>query len=101
MASNTFSISRIELRRILLALKVSDRSIESIISSMEKTHRHVNVVTFVSLLEKAGLSRDDISNTLRRLGMDDVNISLVLNMLDEQRISAEIGRVFEADVVLG
>ncbi|MGC8478601.1 MAG: hypothetical protein ACP5NE_01585 [Candidatus Micrarchaeia archaeon] len=98
MVSNTFSISRIELRRILLAMKVNEKNIENIISNMEKTHRHVNVVTFVSLLEKAGLERDEIANMLRRLGMDDVNISLVLNMLDEQRISAEIGRIFDADI---
>ncbi|MGC8622583.1 MAG: hypothetical protein ACP5UC_01305 [Candidatus Micrarchaeia archaeon] len=98
MVSNTFSISRIELKRILLAMKVNEKNIENIISNMEKTHRHVNVVTFVSLLEKAGLERDEIANMLRRLGMDDVNISLVLNMLDEQRISAEIGRIFDADI---
>lgn len=100
MASNTFAISRTELRRILLALKVSEKGIEGLISSMEKSHRHINVVTFVSLLEKSGLERDDITNVLRRLGMDDVMISGVMGMVDEKRITSEIGRVYEADVTL-
>jgi hypothetical protein len=100
MASNTLSISRVELRRILLALKVSDKNIESIISNMERSHRHINIVTFISLLEKAGLERDAIINMLRRLGMDDVTINIVIGMVDEQRIVAEIGRVYDADVTL-
>ncbi|MEM3227550.1 MAG: hypothetical protein QXR58_00625 [Candidatus Micrarchaeaceae archaeon] len=100
MASNTFSISRIELRRMLLALKVSEKNIEGLISNMERSHKHINIITFVSLLEKAGLDREKIINTLRRLGLDDVNIGQVMNMVDEQRILAELGRVYEADVSL-
>lgn len=101
MASNTFTISRIELRRILLALKVSEKSIEGLIGNMEKSHRHINVVAFVTMLEKAGLERDDITNVLRRLGMDDVLISDVMGMVDEKKITSEIGRVYEADIIFG
>lgn len=101
MASNTYTISRIEVRRILLALKASEKSIEGIISSMEKSHRHINVISFISLLEKAGLERDDIVNVLRRLGMDDVMISNVMGMVDEKRITSEIGRVYDADLSFG
>ncbi|MCL5122681.1 MAG: hypothetical protein M1279_01790 [Candidatus Marsarchaeota archaeon] len=100
-SANTFTISRIEIRRVLLALKVSEKSIEGLIAAMEKSHRHINVVSFVSLLEKAGLERDDIVNVLRRLGMDDVMINGVMGMVDEKRITSEIGRVYEADVVFG
>lgn len=101
MASNTYTISRMSVRRILLALKVSEKSIEGVISSMEKSHRHINIISFISLLEKAGLERDDIINVMRRIGMDDVMINNVMNMVDEKRITSEIGRVYEADILFG
>ncbi len=65
--------------------------------NMEKAHRHVNVITFAGLLEKADLDRDKISNVLRRLGVDDLTIRNILS-IDEQKIIAETGRLFNATV---
>ncbi|MFI5412933.1 MAG: hypothetical protein ACHQX1_03505, partial [Candidatus Micrarchaeales archaeon] len=58
----TFIISRQELRRLLIAFGVSERNIESLLSGMEKAHRHVNVITFAGLLEKTGIDREKIGN---------------------------------------
>lgn len=95
MAEDTFTITRIELRRILVAFQVSEKDIATIVAAMEKTHKHVNVISFAASLEKAGLSKDKIENIFRRIGMNDVSIHDTMNMIDEQRISAETGRVYE------
>ncbi len=98
MAEETFTISRIELRRVLVLFGVTEKDIASILSSMEKSHRHVNVITFAAVLEKAGLSKEKVENIFRRIGMNDITIHDTMNMIDEQRISAETGRVYAIDL---
>lgn len=92
----SYSITRPELRRILIAYKVDEKNVERLFSDMEKAHRHINVVTFISLLEKSDIQKPTISNILRRLGMDDVRINNALNMADEQKLASESGRIYEA-----
>ncbi len=95
MASqNTFTVQRTVLRRILTAMHVDNKGIEALLSTMEKSHRHFNLAAFVSQLEKMGLERDQIANVLRRIGMDDITIASVFEMVDMQKISAEAGRVY-------
>ena len=103
MANNkmeTFVISRQDLRRLLLAFGVGEKNLEMLLSSMEKTHRHITAVAFASLLEKAGLERDRVANVLRRMGLDDITVREVLDTADEQRILSETGRLFEATIEL-
>ncbi len=96
--SSTFTISRIELRRVLAAYGMTERKMDEMLSSMEKSHRHVNIVQFIGLMERAGLNRDRIINVFRRMNMDDILIEEVLDMADKSRISAETGRLYEATV---
>ena len=98
---DTFTLGRQELRRILIAFGVSEKNIASIVSSMEKSHRHINLLSFVSMLEKAGLGRDVVANVLRRVGLSDLAINQALNEIDEQRVSSEIGHVYEAVIDFG
>lgn len=95
---DTFVVSRLELRQILIALGVSERNIGSLLSAMDKAHRHTNVILFANLLEKMGVDREKMGNLFRRMGMDDVTISKAFRMVDENKISAETGRVFNATV---
>jgi len=96
--SETFTIARPELRRILIAFGVGEKDIEAIFSALEKAHRHINVIGFVALLEKAGLDKEKQANVFRRFGMDDLTIQNVINVADEQKIIAETGRLFEVSV---
>jgi hypothetical protein len=91
----SFTITRLELRHILTALGASERDINLLMTSLDKTHRHTNIIVFVNLLEKLGIGRDKMSNVLRRMGMDDVTIIHVFRMVDESRIRAETGRLYE------
>ncbi|MCL4387558.1 hypothetical protein M1567_00170 [Candidatus Marsarchaeota archaeon] len=101
MAKDTFTISRQELRRILTIYKVDESSMAKLFSDMEKAHRHVNAIAFAGMLEKINLKRDAIVNVLRRLGMDDVTINSTIDSMDEQKLLAESGRIFEATINFG
>jgi SOS response regulatory protein OraA/RecX len=91
-------MSRQELRRVLVAFGMNEKNIANLLTSMEKAHRHVNVIAFAGMLEKASLDREKISNVLRRLGIDDLTIRNILNTMDEQKIKAETGRLFTVNV---
>jgi hypothetical protein len=98
MAKDTFTISRQELRRILIIYKVDESNMAKLFSDMEKAHRHINAIAFAGMLEKINLKKDAIANVLRRLGMDDVMINDTIDGMDEQKLIAESGRIFEATI---
>lgn len=95
----SFAINRLTMRRMFLGMGISERNISTIISTMEKSHRHINAITLASMLEKMGADRDRIRNVFRRLGMSDVNIHRIMEQIDEQRIINEVGRVFNVELI--
>ncbi len=96
-----YTITRVALKSILVASAVNERNITSIIAQMEKTHRHVNVISFASMLEKAGLDRKTVGNVFRRMGMDDITIHSAIDLIDEYKISTETGRLYEIKLDVG
>jgi copper homeostasis protein CutC len=93
--ANTFIINRIKLERILSGFKVSAKNINELVNQLNKTHRHVNAVAFVSLLHRYGLRQEEVSNILRRMGFDEVTIIEIFNMIDEERINQTYGKIVE------
>lgn len=94
----TFTVSKVELKRTLTALGINERSIDDMLASMNKQHRHINAVAFAGLLQKAGLGAGEAANVLRRIGVDDVSITSIFDNLDEERIKSAYGKV--VDLVL-
>lgn len=94
----TFTISRIELKRMLTTLGVSERKIDELTAELNKMRRHANAVTFAGMLQKAGLKAEDAANVLRRIGIDDITINNIFNTLEEERIKSAYGKV--VDLVL-
>jgi len=91
----TFTINRIELKRMLTVLGVGEKSIEDLLADLNKMHRHVNVVAFAGMLQRIGLRSEEVLNLLRRVGVDDITISNIFNVLDEDKIKSAYGRVVE------
>ncbi len=89
----TFIVNRLDLRRMLTLLGVGDKNIDALESSLAKMHRHVNAVAFAGMLQKIGLKSNDIINIFRRIGIDDVKITAIMNNLDEEKINQAYGRV--------
>ncbi len=94
----SFSVNRLDLKKMLTALGISDGAAEGVLNTMNKMHRHANVVFFVDMLEKLGLKQNDINNILRRIGVDDASIAEIFNVLDEERIQSSFGKVVELTV---
>lgn len=96
--AGTFTLNKIELRRILSSFKVSDKNIDFLLTQLDKMHRHANVIIFAEMLQKAGLKQSDAINVLRRAGIDDVTISNVMDAIEEDRIKNTFGRIIELSV---
>lgn len=80
-AQETFVITRTDLRRLFTALGIPETRIAAIFAGMEKTHRHTNAITFATILDREGnLERDQISNVLRRIGIDACTERFLLNL---------------------
>ena len=61
-------------------------------------HKHVNVIMFTGMLQNVGLKRNDIVNMLRRAGIDDVTISNIFDVLEEEKIKNTFGKLMELRV---
>lgn len=94
----SFSVNRIALKKMLTSLGVSDGAAEGVLNTLNKMHRHVNIVFFVDMLEKLGLKQNDINNILRRIGIDDATIAEIFNVLDEERIQSTFGKIVKLEV---
>jgi hypothetical protein len=91
----SFTVNRIELKRMLTVLGISERSIDEFIVELNRMHKHANVVVFVNMIQKLGLKNDGVTNVLRRIGIDDVVISNIFNVMDEEKIKSTYGRIVE------
>ncbi|MDE1845689.1 MAG: hypothetical protein KGH53_00170 [Candidatus Micrarchaeota archaeon] len=89
----TFVVNRLELKRMLTMLKVSDKTIDELEANLNRLHRHVNAVSFAGMLQKVGLKQNDITNVFRRMGIDDINITEIFNALDEEKINETFGKI--------
>lgn len=95
----TFTVTRIEMKKMLASLGVSDKSVEALLGALDKQHRHANAVSFVNMLMNLGLKQREISNVLRRIGIDDISIANIFDVIDESRIRDSFGRI--AEITLG
>ncbi len=95
---DSFAISRSELRKVLVSVGMADRNIMALFGMLDKAHKHVNAVAFVTMMQRMGIEYDKSIIVLRRMGLDDVTISNVMEMVDESKIDAEIGRIYNATV---
>jgi hypothetical protein len=95
---DTFTISRNDLRKVLVNMGMSDKNVISLFGVLDKAHKHANAISFVTMLERMGMNREKSTRILRRIGLDDITIEDVMNMVDESKINAEIGRIYEATV---
>lgn len=98
---DSFEISRSELRKVLVGSGMADRNIMALFGMLDKAHKHVNAIAFVTILQRMGVNYDKVIIVLRRMGLDDVTISNVMEMVDESKIDSEIGRVYDATIDMG
>lgn len=100
MVKDSYSLPRKELKKLLVAYGIDERNIEMMFADMEKKHMHMNVLTFTGILQRSNISRIRIIQILRRLSINDVMISKIMDMLDEEKLIAESGRIYKATIDL-
>lgn len=83
---------------MLTFLGVGEKHIDELVANLNKSRRHVNAITFAGMLEKLGLSQENVTNILRRIGIDDIAIESIFSTLDEERIKSSYGRLVEVTV---
>ncbi|MDE1860423.1 MAG: hypothetical protein KGH72_01770 [Candidatus Micrarchaeota archaeon] len=93
--AGTFIISKVELKRMLGSFGISDKNVEAILTNMDKTHKHVNAVAFAGMLQGYGLREKEITNVLRRIGIDDISITNIFDSLDQEKIRNAFGKAVE------
>ena len=91
----TFTVSKVELKRMLNSMGISEKNTETMLSSIDKTHKHVDAVSFAGMLQRFGLKEKEIGNMLRRIGIDDISITNIFDTLDEERIRSAFGKAVE------
>jgi hypothetical protein len=96
--AGTFPVSKIEFKRMLSSFKVSDKNVDLILAQIDKSYRHINVVTLASELQKFGLKQSDIANIFRRIGIDDITISNIFDIIEEDKIKSTFGRLIELSI---
>lgn len=95
---STFVVSKIDIKKMLSPLGVSPGSIEAMLSIMDKSHKHIDAIAFVGMLQKLGITLNKIENILRRIGIDDTRIVEIFNSLDEEKIEATFGKVVDLKI---
>ncbi len=91
----TFTITKIEFKRLLSGFKVSDKNIDEVLAQIDKSYKHINALFLAEQLQKFGLKQNDITNIFRRVGIDDITISNIFDIIEEQKIKSTFGRLIE------
>jgi len=94
--ARTVFFGKDELRRKLRTFGLDELRVSEICALFDKNNRHLDVVSFVIMLERYGIQRADISSFLRDFGIDESTLINVFSKADFARLgmgSREITQV--------
>jgi len=78
----SISFKREELRTKLREFGLSEERVQEITQLFDKKNRHMDVISFVILLERYGVERREITAFLKDLGVDDATIINIFTKAD-------------------
>lgn len=83
--ARSVSFLKEEFRRKLRQYGLSDDRIETMTKMFEKGNRHMDVISFVILMERYGIARRNISDFLKDAGVDDATIINIFGKADMKK----------------
>ena len=83
--ARSVSFLKDEFRRKLRQYGLSDDRIEETSKLFEQRNRHVDVISFVLMLERYGIARRNIGDFLKDAGLDDITIINVFGKADMKK----------------
>lgn len=89
------SFEKRELRARLKAMGISDNQLEELTASFDKKNRHLDVITFVSMMDRFGASKGKVYSFLKDAGIDDPTLISVYSRADLKKAGLDESRVQE------
>ncbi|RLE37672.1 hypothetical protein DRJ17_06055 [Candidatus Woesearchaeota archaeon] len=84
--ARTVSFEKEELRKRMRAYGLDELQVEEISKLFETKNRHLDIISFVILLERYGLARRNITSFLKDLGLNDSTIINVFSKADFKKL---------------
>lgn len=97
--AKTLFFSKEELRKRLRTFRLDEVKVAEITSLFDKNNRHIDVVSFVIMLERYGVGRSDISSFLHDIGLDESTLINIFSKADFTRLGVDTKEITQ--VVLG
>ena len=98
--AKTLFFGKDEIRKRLRTFGLDEVKVAEITTVFDKNNRHIDVVSFVIMIERYGVQRVDISSFLHDLGMDESTLINIFSKADFTRLGVdnkEITQVVLAD----
>jgi DNA helicase HerA-like ATPase len=83
--ARSVSFMREDFRRKLRQYGLSEERIENLSQMFDRSNRHMDVVSFVVLLERYGIARRNIGDFLKDAGIDDMTIINIFGNVDRKK----------------
>ena len=91
--ARSVSFLKDDFRRKLRQYGLLDDKIEEFSKSFERGNRHMDVISFVILLERYGIARRNVSDFLKDAGVDDTTIINIFGKVDVKRSGGTAGQI--------
>jgi hypothetical protein len=98
--AKTLFFGKDEIRKRLRMFGLDEVKVAEITTVFDKNNRHIDVVSFVIMIERYGVQRMDISSFLHDIGMDESTLINIFSKADFTRLGVdnkEITQVVLAD----
>ncbi|MCK4319616.1 ATP-binding protein [Candidatus Micrarchaeota archaeon] len=83
--ARSISFLKENMKKRLLGFGLDESRIEEVISLFDKKNRHIDVISFVVLLERYGVARSNITSFLKEVGVDDATIINIFTKADRKK----------------
>jgi hypothetical protein len=80
--AKTLFFAKEDLKKKLRSYGLDEARIAEVIQAFDKNNRHLNVINFVIMLERYGISRMDISSFLYEIGVDESTMINIFSKAD-------------------
>ena len=84
--AKTMFFMKDDLRRRLRAFGLEEVRVAEITSAFDKNNRHIDVVSFVIMIERYGVARPEISSFLHDVGVDESTLINIFSKADFTRL---------------
>jgi len=87
--AKSVSFEKEDLKKRLRSFGLNEMNVEEISNLFQKKNRHIDVVSYVIMLERYGVARSNITSFLKDVGVDDSTIVNIFSKADFKRLGVE------------